>query len=326
MEEEEYQGLMHQEEEKEKRPKVSSEKEKEKTKIRERHRRAITTKILTGLRKYGNYNLPPRADINDVLRALATEAGWIVEPDGTTYRNPLLQQCPSNPSLSLLPHFGSSHRLSLTPGSLTPGSLTPTSLTPTPSTTSLNSLGGFNSVMPLLNTDTADQVGGDCSTTASPRQLGSSSMDILHPSLTQFISGVSAGTSNMHFGNPISLLGGSYVLGDEGDVLGMKENSMIAASEFLPSDIMESRELLSGRNRVETSRSSPTAAMVPNPYLSFIGGRFPSTHIESVDYSTGAVLPSVMMYAHQQHPFLQEARASNQNTPIGSPQPHAGNF
>ena len=78
---------MQNEEEKEKKPRVSSEKEKEKTKIRERHRRSITTKILTGLRKHGNYNLPPRADINDVLRALATEAGWIVEADGTTYRN-----------------------------------------------------------------------------------------------------------------------------------------------------------------------------------------------------------------------------------------------
>lgn len=62
--------------------------EKEKTKLRERQRRAITTKIFAGLRKYGGYNLPPRADINDVLRALAAEAGWVVEADGTTYRSP----------------------------------------------------------------------------------------------------------------------------------------------------------------------------------------------------------------------------------------------
>jgi hypothetical protein len=32
--------------------------EKEKTKLRERQRRAITTKIFTGLRKYGGFNLP----------------------------------------------------------------------------------------------------------------------------------------------------------------------------------------------------------------------------------------------------------------------------
>ncbi|CAI5954205.1 unnamed protein product [Closterium sp. NIES-65] len=65
-----------------------TESEKEKTKLRERQRRAITTKIFAGLRKYGGYNLPPRADINDVLRALAAEAGWVVESDGTTYRSP----------------------------------------------------------------------------------------------------------------------------------------------------------------------------------------------------------------------------------------------
>lgn len=60
--------------------------EKEKTKIRERNRRSITTKIFQGLRKYGGYNLAPRADINEVLRCLASEAGWTVEEDGTTYR------------------------------------------------------------------------------------------------------------------------------------------------------------------------------------------------------------------------------------------------
>ena len=63
-----------------------SEIEKEKTKMRERQRRAITAKIFHGLRKHGGYRLSPRADINEVLRQLAREAGWIVESDGTTYR------------------------------------------------------------------------------------------------------------------------------------------------------------------------------------------------------------------------------------------------
>ncbi|PHT27640.1 Beta-amylase 8 [Capsicum baccatum] len=62
------------------------EKEKERTKLRERHRRAITSRMLAGLRQYGNYQLPVRADMNDVLAALARQAGWIVEPDGTTFR------------------------------------------------------------------------------------------------------------------------------------------------------------------------------------------------------------------------------------------------
>lgn len=59
--------------------------EKERTKLRERHRRAITARILTGLRRHGNYNLRVRADINDVIAALAREAGWVVLPDGTTF-------------------------------------------------------------------------------------------------------------------------------------------------------------------------------------------------------------------------------------------------
>ncbi|KAJ0081763.1 hypothetical protein Patl1_11311 [Pistacia atlantica] len=71
-----------------------SESEKEKTKLRERQRRAITTKIFHGLRKWGGYHLSPRADINEVLRELAKEAGWVVEPDGTTYRaKPAVNPC-----------------------------------------------------------------------------------------------------------------------------------------------------------------------------------------------------------------------------------------
>jgi hypothetical protein len=64
-----------------------TETEKEKTKMRERQRRAITTKIFQGLRKHGGYRLSPRADINELLRNLASEAGWVVLPDGTTYRS-----------------------------------------------------------------------------------------------------------------------------------------------------------------------------------------------------------------------------------------------
>lgn len=73
--------------------KKEREKEKERTKLRERHRRAITSRMLAGLRQYGNFPLPARADMNDVLAALAREAGWTVEPDGTTYRqSPPVQQ------------------------------------------------------------------------------------------------------------------------------------------------------------------------------------------------------------------------------------------
>lgn len=42
--------------------------------------------MLAGLRQYGDFPLPARADMNDVLAALAREAGWTVEADGTTFR------------------------------------------------------------------------------------------------------------------------------------------------------------------------------------------------------------------------------------------------
>uniref|UniRef100_A0A0D9VBR7 Beta-amylase n=1 Tax=Leersia perrieri TaxID=77586 RepID=A0A0D9VBR7_9ORYZ len=63
------------------------EREKERTKLRERHRRAITSRMLAGLRQHGNFPLPARADMNDVLAALARAAGWTVQADGTTFRS-----------------------------------------------------------------------------------------------------------------------------------------------------------------------------------------------------------------------------------------------
>lgn len=59
--------------------------EKERTKLRERRRRAITGRILAGLRRHGNYSLRVRADINEVVAALARDAGWVVLPDGTAF-------------------------------------------------------------------------------------------------------------------------------------------------------------------------------------------------------------------------------------------------
>ncbi|KAJ6751865.1 hypothetical protein OIU85_002296 [Salix viminalis] len=72
-----------------------SESDKERTKLRERERRAITTRIFHGLRKFGGYHLSRRSDINQVLRELAKEAGWVVEPDGTTYRYKVVSRCPT---------------------------------------------------------------------------------------------------------------------------------------------------------------------------------------------------------------------------------------
>ncbi|KAG8094497.1 hypothetical protein GUJ93_ZPchr0012g21048 [Zizania palustris] len=60
--------------------------ERENNRRRERRRRAVAAKIYAGLRAYGNYNLPKHCDNNEVLKALCNEAGWTVQPDGTTYR------------------------------------------------------------------------------------------------------------------------------------------------------------------------------------------------------------------------------------------------
>lgn len=60
--------------------------ERENNRRRERRRIAIAAKIFSGLRAQGNFNLPKHCDNNEVLKALCAEAGWIVEPDGTTYR------------------------------------------------------------------------------------------------------------------------------------------------------------------------------------------------------------------------------------------------
>ncbi|XP_051129108.1 protein BZR1 homolog 3-like [Andrographis paniculata] len=120
--------------------------EKERTKMRERQRRSITTNIFHGLRKHGGYRLSPRADINEVLRHLASEAGWIIEPDGTTYRSSAAAD-------------GRNHACPLCGG-------------------------GRKSTGPPTPTGSyfAGGGGGDCSTTASPHRSDSAANN--HPSVS----------------------------------------------------------------------------------------------------------------------------------------------
>lgn len=123
--------------------KVRSLSDKEKTKMRERQRRSITTNIFHGLRKHGGYPLSPRADINEVLRHLASEAGWIVDPDGTTYRH---SPTPSS-GFASCPVCGAGKRS--------------TASTPTSSVV----------------------LGGECSTTTSPRRFQVVGDSVLSPYL-----------------------------------------------------------------------------------------------------------------------------------------------
>ncbi|KAF2593375.1 hypothetical protein F2Q70_00045455 [Brassica cretica] len=80
--------------------------ERENNRRRERRRRAIAAKIYTGLRAQGGYNLPKHCDNNEVLKALCSEAGWVVEEDGTTYRKVKPFFSPDL-SLNLMTLFGS---------------------------------------------------------------------------------------------------------------------------------------------------------------------------------------------------------------------------
>ncbi|KAI3974028.1 hypothetical protein MKX01_026425 [Papaver californicum] len=139
--------------------------EKEKTKMRERQRRAITTKIFSGLRKHGGYNLPPRSDINDVLRQLAREAGWFIEPDGTTYRVPNHHQLLSAAN----PHFN----------------ITTTTTTPTTSSLSQHQQQYYYYCSTTSGTPTPTSSfgggSGECSTTASPHHHHSTPAPLLPP-------------------------------------------------------------------------------------------------------------------------------------------------
>ncbi|XP_062217313.1 protein BZR1 homolog 4-like [Phragmites australis] len=85
--------------------------ERENNRRRERRRRAFSAKIFSGLRAHGNYTLPRHCDSNEVLKALCNEAGWIVEPDGTTYR----KGC--KPPARDLMGFGGSASATMTPSS-----------------------------------------------------------------------------------------------------------------------------------------------------------------------------------------------------------------
>ncbi|XP_062093488.1 protein BZR1 homolog 4-like [Humulus lupulus] len=218
-----------------------SESEKEKTKMRERHRRAITGKIFHGLRKHGGYRLSPRADINEVLRQLAREAGWIVEPDGTTYRA-------ANVGINGCPICGAAR---------TSGTTTPTS--------SVVTVGG---------------AGGECSATASPSG--------------GFHVGDSSGT-----GTPGALCNFSSGAGGGG------------ASSSLGLDSIQYSVDIGGDNNI------PMALY--GMYGRFTGGvELPSAVATGVFHGGDtAAFQQQHQHSHS-HPLL-ECRASNQNTPVGSP-------
>ncbi|XP_020165852.2 protein BZR1 homolog 3-like [Aegilops tauschii subsp. strangulata] len=107
--------------------------ERENNRRRERRRRAVAANIFHGLRARGGYALPKHCDNNEVLKALCDEAGWTVEPDGTTYRKgskPLAAEGANPMVRSGSPSPCSSHQVS------------PRASFPTSGTSSHTTLGG----------------------------------------------------------------------------------------------------------------------------------------------------------------------------------------
>ncbi|CAK7324433.1 unnamed protein product [Dovyalis caffra] len=216
-----------------------SESDKERTKLRERERRAITTKIFHGLRKYGGYQLSPRSDINQVLRELAKEAGWVVERDGTTYRynNKVKSRCPT---CGVIPN-------------------TSTNTIPTSSSTVIASGGR----------------GGECSTTTSPRRNIDPIMAMINPYTDD------DNNNNSIAGTTISLFGHGH--GSAGSSTGDVHNSI------------------------------PLAFYMSNGVAA--GGlQRPSTAVDG-----GGMKLKIASQQQLQGTYIQEAGASNQNTPVGSP-------
>lgn len=367
--------------------------EKEKTKIRERNRRSITTKIFQGLRKYGGYNLAPRADINEVLRCLAAEAGWTVEEDGTTYRS----QAPGG-AQALRQVSGGAGRVSFSGGSLSgisglmgsasgggsllgagSGALVSSGVSGggilSGGIGGLMSAGsGLFSLQPVDVGGYLDARGGDCSTTASPRHqvaTNSGSLFSAHPtnatptptssisfmpSASPFASPASSevyptssrstttlaplplptastGTglyTASPFPSSVNYAGSYYlpstIVGDCGAPPPDLKDDLLDA---LPLDFCSSgahnhhQNLLAAAAMAARSQGHQQLLLEqqqqvyerPSPASIFSAARFSAAR--------GASIPPLMMLSHQQvHPFMQEARASNHNTPLGSPQHH----
>eukprot|EP00250_Pteridium_aquilinum_P011994 c20441_g1_i2 orf=462-899(+) len=143
---------------------------------------------------------------------------------------------------------------------------------------------------------------------------------MLRPNAARYVSAANEEAPNVQFGNPLSLGGFSSrsILGDEDDFFGLRDDT--AAAAYLLRDMVESRDLIPGQSPLENSLSALPFASAG---LSSVHNDFYPAHLGPLQYSSGLSLPSVLLCT-QQYPFLQESRASNQNTPIGSPQPHGG--
>lgn len=353
--------------------------EKEKTKIRERNRRAITTKIFQGLRKHGGYNLAPRADINEVLRCLASEAGWVVQQDGTTYRaqgSQLRRPAPTSGAgrslLGTLPVAANPYRSAAGIGVHT-DALYGKDAGMSGLLAAAAAAGGLFS-LPGAMSD-ARGGGGDCSTTASPRRQPNYSDSLflgqLATGATADVSGAPQPPSFMSFlpsASPFTSPASSEVYQSSSrSAAALNPPPPLAIASpvmslpfpttcYLPPATPPLALSDSGNDTNDLLDALPfdVCTVTANHHLAPPSTHYPAYHrfpfyqeqlydlqspasssrMSSIvsdaagqssrlpDCATGSpsIPPFMMLQGH--HPLLQEARASNHNTPLGSPQHH----
>lgn len=293
--------------------------EREKTKLRERNRRAITTKIFHGLRKHGGYNLPPRADINEVLRALAEEAGWVVESDGTTYRTQTQMQM-QNGSGGYMATVRQGQFLPYTDG-LNPGVLSDYIDYNAVNVNSPHPL-ALPPAVTLASMGEASNAGGECSRTASPHRPPSS-VQLPSPSLFQPSNSGSGGLSSS-FASPASsdqggalnpaasfVPGGYFLLGNCNDYNNSTTAANFRAQDFPAVKQEEVERIFRGPEMVDTggvgggSLNALAAAM----------GQI--TGLSSFNLRTSQLPPFMMVPPSR---LWQEMRGSStQSSPLSSP-------
>lgn len=224
-------------------------------------------------------------------------------------------------------------------------------LIPPPST--LNT--GFNCTLANLMADTGDLREGNCSTTASPRHhsMGGAGHHSNSSSMTLMGSGC---ISNSPFASPASSEGGPpsgrlsqgsmpYLAGlstgflpscglsdaRDGDSSGIIKEENAAAAAYFSADTLDARDFGMQRATLDASQFlnsrefTNTGRVGGNSLGNSLGN---TSNMNSLFFNAAqqapnrfgqrAPLPNLMMLSTG-HPFLQEQRASNQNTPLGSP-------
>ena len=226
-------------------------------------------------------------------------------------------------------------------------------LIPPPAVSTLNA--GFNCTLANLMADAGELREGNCSTTASPRHhsMGGATTTNTnaggHHSNSSSMTLMGSGCiSNSPFASPASSEGGNpngrlsqgsmpYLAGlstgflpscgglsdaRDGDSSGLIKEESAAAAAYFSADTLDARcdfqmnasQFLNVREFTTRSNSLGNQMNPSNMNSLF----FNAAQQAPNRFGQRAPLPNLMMLSTQ-HPFLQEQRASNQNTPLGSP-------